>query len=178
MNPQVKVLSSTTVHTGKTITVKREEFDLPDGHTVERDIVLHPGAAVFIPQMPGGELLLVRQYRHSIRNMLLEFPAGTLNSGEDGLTCAKREIEEETGHRAQEWIDLGTLYPAPGFCNEVQFCYLARKLTPCSQNLDEDEILEVVSLTAPQVEEEIRKGVISDAKSISIFFKAKLKGVL
>src|SRR5690606_29093338 len=123
MEQPVRVLGSSVLHKGKVFHVVREKLQLPDGGLVERDIGVHPGAAVFIPQLPSGEMLLVRQYRHPLGKMLLEFPAGTLNQGEDPLACAKREVREEVGYEASEWMDLGTLYPAPGFCNEVQYAY-------------------------------------------------------
>lgn len=177
MKPPVRVLASHSLHRGHVFEVVREKLEMTDNRVVERDIVVHRGAAVFIPQTDNGDLLLVRQYRQPLRTMLLEFPAGTLDEGEDGLTCARREIREEVGYEAAEWIDLGILYPAPGFCNEVQHGFLARNLTASTQALDEDEIIEVVTMPVPHVEQAIKAGEILDGKSIALFLRARLRGL-
>ncbi len=178
MKAQVQVLSSSVAYTAHTFQVHRQTLQLPDKRTIERDVVRHPGAAVFIPQLANGNVLLVRQFRQPLASILLEFPAGTLNKAEDPLACAQREIEEETGHTAREWIDMGKLYPAPGFCDEIQYCYFARDLHRSAQSLDEDEIIEVISMSPEEIELQIKQGTIQDSKTISIFFKAKLAGLL
>jgi ADP-ribose pyrophosphatase len=172
------VLNSQVVFHGAVFEVAKEEYELPGARKVVRDIVTHPGAAVFIPQQADGTLLLVRQYRYAIKDWLLEFPAGTLEPGEDALVCAKRELAEEVGRRAGEWIDLGCQYPGPGICSEKQYCFLARDLSVEAGELDQDEILEVETLSVPQVEQAIAQGRLCDAKSMAIFLAARLKGYL
>ena len=145
---------------------------------VKRLVIRHPGAVVFIPQEKDGTLLLVRQTRHAIGGQLLEFPAGTLEPEEAPLLCAQRELAEEVGRKAQEWIALGDLYPAPGFCSEKQHLYLARDLTAAQAPLDEDEDIEVVPMSVAEVEQGITQGLLKDAKSLAVFLRARLAGLL
>ena len=115
--------------------------------------------------MPSGETLL-------------EFPAGTLEPGEAPLECAKRELIEETGYRAEHWRALGITYPSPGYCDEQQHLFMATGLVPEHAAADEDEILEVKRLTVQEVERAIADGALVDAKSIAAYARAKLQGVL
>jgi ADP-ribose pyrophosphatase len=173
-----RTIKSSNIYTGKAFYVSQEEVELPSGSVVKRDIVRHPGAVVILPITSDGKLILVRQYRHAIGKTILEFPAGTLDPKELPLDCAKRELAEEVGQQAEEWQSLGTLYPAPGFCDEKQHLYLASKLSPFRLPGDEDEIIEVQSLSIDQVESAIVSGEIEDGKSISIFTRAKLQKLL
>lgn len=177
-NDQVKVLSQKTLLAGRVFDLVSEEFLLPNGKKVKRDFISHPGAVIIIPRVSAGRLLMIRQYRHAIREYILEFPAGTLERGEIPLECAKREVIEECGRSAQDWIDLGVLVPAPGFCNEIQRCFLADNLKPAAQNLDEDEIIEVAEMSVSEIEAAIAQGQIKDAKSIAILARAKFMGLL
>jgi ADP-ribose pyrophosphatase len=178
MNTEVRILESTLLVQGKKFDVVREKIRTPNGKTTERETVIHPGAAVFLPQLSNGDLVLVRQYRHALRRTQLEIPAGTLDPGEDGITCARREIREETGYEAREWLDVGIMYPAPGFCNEVHHCFIARDLVPAAQNLDDDEIIQVERMSIPSFQAAVASGEIVDAKTIALFYRAKLKGLL
>jgi ADP-ribose pyrophosphatase len=101
-----------------------------------------------------------------------------LEKGELPLACAKRELIEEVGHQANEMIDLGLLYPAPGFCDEIQHCFLARELTTAAQELDEDELIEVEQLTVNELEEAILKGTLCDSKTIALLTRARLRHLL
>jgi ADP-ribose pyrophosphatase len=120
---------------------------LPSG--IEQDLlwIRHPGAVAVAPLTDKGELLLVRQYRHAVRAITLELPAGRREAGEDPLAAARRELAEETGHRARDWQALGSFWPAPGFCSERVFLFAARGLEPAAQALDADEDLEVVRMS-------------------------------
>lgn len=179
MGTGLKVVGSQVLCKGPKFYVVREKLELPGGKGVkDRDIVVHPGAAVFIPQQADGRLLLTKQYRYSLQKEILEFPAGTLDFSEAPLDCAKREIQEEVGMRAEEWIPLGTVWPSPGICNEVQHFYVARGLTPSRLEGDEDEQIEVISMSVPEVESAIANGSISDGKSMALFLKAKLAGII
>jgi ADP-ribose pyrophosphatase len=109
---------------------------------------------------------------------LLEFPAGTLEPDEAPLECAKRELIEETGYRAEHWRALGMTYPSPGYCDERQHLFVASGLVPEHAARDEDEILEVKRLTVQEVERAIADGALVDAKSIAAYGRAKLQGVL
>lgn len=178
MDQKFKVMASKSLYAGRYIELVEEELELPNGTLITRPVVKHNGAVVILPQDGDGSLLLVKQYRHAPRATLLEFPAGTLEVGEAPAPCAKREIKEEVGYEASEWEDLGILYPAPGFCNEIQYCFFAKGLSPNKEEGDEDEVIEVVRMTVPQVEDAIRKGEMCDAKSLAVFMRARVKGLL
>ena len=171
-------IASETVFRGRIFDVVDDTVRLPTGSETHRLTVTHPGAVVIIPQMQDGTLLLIRQYRHSVRSMLLEFPAGTLEINELPLACAKREICEEVGYSASDWIELGTQYPAPGFCSEVQFGFLARELIPHREQGDEDEIIEIQPMSVAELDQAISDGEMQDAKSMALYARAKSRGLL
>jgi ADP-ribose pyrophosphatase len=178
MKQEMKLLNSRPVYRAKVFEVAEEDFLLPNGKTVTRSIVKHNGSVVFIPQCEDGSVLMVRQYRPALRAAILEFPAGTLEENEAPLECAQREIAEETGYAAEQWIELGRIYPAPGLCSEVQYCYLAKGLRPHKLEGDEDELIEVKQLSISKLEEEIAHGGIIDAKSMALFTLARAKGLV
>lgn len=175
---KARLLSAERIFDCPVFDVMKEHYRLASGKEAVRMVVKHPGAVVMLPQQSDGLLLMVRQDRCAVGEALLEFPAGTLEKGEEPLACAKRELAEEAGQRAAEWVDLGWHYPAPGFCSEKQYCFLARDLNPASLAADEDENISVELFTVAEVEELIRQGFLRDAKSIAIFFKARLLNYL
>lgn len=132
----------------------------------DREIVVHRGSAVIVPVFDDGTVALVRQYRHAARKDLLEVPAGSLDEGEDPETGAMRELEEEIGCRAARIEKIAEFYVSPGFLTEKMFVYLATALTETSQNLEEDELIEIERLSIEQALEKIRGGEIEDAKTI------------
>jgi ADP-ribose pyrophosphatase len=179
MGKGLKVVGSQILCEGPKFRVVRERLELPRGRGVkERDTVVHPGAAVFAPQLPNGDLLLTKQYRYALKMNILEFPAGTLDPVESPLKCAQREIQEEVGFEAATWIPLGTSWPAPGICNELQHFYLARELTAHKIDGDEDEDIEVVQMSVDAVEEAIQTGEIQDGKTMALFLRARTMGLL
>lgn len=138
-----------------------------------REAVWHGGATCVLPVTADGKLIMVRQFRYAAGKALLEFPAGKLDHpGELPAECAFRELAEEGGVKAGELIDLGYIYTSPGFCNEILYLFLGRKLTPTSQHLDADEFLNIEQYTPPEVAQLIATGEIVDAKTIAIFAKA------
>jgi ADP-ribose pyrophosphatase len=171
-------LGSRVVFRGRIFDVVDDLVRLPTGHEVNRLTVKHPGAVLMAPLANDGKLVMVRQYRHPLRSMLLEFPAGTLEKGEDPEACARRELAEETGFAAAEWTDLGVQYPLPGYCDELQHCFFARSLSPMKAEGDEDEIIEVVTLTPAEFERASAAGDMIDAKSVSIYARAKWRGLV
>jgi ADP-ribose pyrophosphatase len=173
-----EVLSTKVLHSYRIFAIVEQALRLPSGRTVVRQVVQHPGAVVIIPQLADGRLLLIEQYRFAVRETLLEFPAGTLEPGEDPLPCARRELIEEAGYRAEHWCALGIIYPSPGYCDETQHLFVASGLVPDHAEGDEDEILEVKRLTVQEVERAIADGALVDAKSIAAYARAKLQGVL
>jgi len=178
MPEQLETIRSQTVFTGPKFDVVEMRLRLPTGAVHRHVTVRHPGAVVILPRLDAGTLCVIRQYRHSVRDVLLEFPAGTLEPGEEPLTCAQRELAEEVGRAAARWESLGELYPAPGFCDEKQYCFFATELTPCIAARDEDELIEVVPMQVAEVEEAIRTGRMMDGKSIAVYTRAKLRGLI
>jgi ADP-ribose pyrophosphatase len=162
--PTPEVLSTKVLHRYRIFAIIEQSLRLPSGRTVVRQVVHHPGAVVIMPQLEDGRLILIAQYRFAVGETLLECPAGTLEPGEAPLECAKRELIEETGYRADHWRALGTIYSSPGFCDERLYLFLASGLVPEHAAGDEDEILEVKGLTVPEVERAIADGTLVDAK--------------
>ncbi|KLV05413.1 ADP-ribose pyrophosphatase [Photobacterium aquae] len=162
----------------KCFSVEQSEHQLPDGRHIEFTTVKHPGAVIVLPITNQGDLVMVKQYRPAIGKWILEFPAGTLEPNEDILTCAQRELAEEAQLQARDWQAMGDLFPVPGFCDEVQHVYLARGLSPANGELDEDEIIEVVTLTPQAFISNVADGKINDAKTLATFLKAQASGYL
>jgi len=166
------------VYSGRKLSITREEISFPTGKIVSRDIVRHPGAVVIIPQQADEAFLLLRQFRFALGCEILEFPAGTLELHEPPLNCAQREIREEVKHSATNWTPLGEFYPAPGFCDEIQHGFLARNLSLAPKEQDEDEVFSVVKMTRIEVEKAILSGALRDNKSIAVFYRAILLGLI
>jgi ADP-ribose pyrophosphatase len=142
--PQPTVLASQPIYEGRIISIHVDRVALPGGGTATREVVEHPGAVVIAALDERQRVYLVRQYRHAIGRALLELPAGGLEKGEDPLTAAKRELREEVGVEAAEWVHLGSFYSSPGFANELLHAFVARGLRVVGRDPDEDEDLEVV----------------------------------
>ena len=143
---------------------------LPDGKSAGREYLIHPGAVAIIPVLPDGRVLLERQYRYPLQQAFIEIPAGKLDPGEDTLTCAKRELEEETGFVAKEWIFLGKIHPIISHSTEFIDIYLAKDLTKTQTNLDDGEILDIFGATKKEIGEWIKEGKITDVKTIISFY--------
>lgn len=156
----------TTIYKGRVVDFNLEEAHLPNGKTVQLEMVRHPGASAVVPMRDDGRVVLIRQYRHAAGGMIYEIPAGRLNLGEDPLDCAKRELAEEAGQQAAIWERLGAIFTTPGFTDEKIHLFLASKLTPVTQSLEHDEVIEVVELPFSDVITMIRQGEIVDGKTI------------
>ncbi|GAB4381382.1 MAG: NUDIX hydrolase [Elainellaceae cyanobacterium] len=148
---------------------------LPNGAEGDWECIRHPGGALAIPVTADGKLVLVRQYRFAAQGRLLEFPAGTVEPGETPLETVQREIQEETGYRANQWQTLGKFFLAPGYSDEIIYAFLATELEQLEVQLaqDEDEDIEVVLMTPTELEQAILAGESVDAKSISSFVLAR-----
>ena len=161
-------IGSRRVFEGRLLDVDVLDVELDSGRQSVREIVRHGGAAVVLAQRPDGRFVLVRQYRKPVERVLTEAVAGTLEEGEDPRDCARRELEEETGYTAASLTDLGQVYPAPGYTDEVLFLYYARlNPEPGAGAPEEDEVIEVVVLTETELEAMIRRGEIRDAKTLA-----------
>ncbi|PWK14520.1 NUDIX domain-containing protein [Tumebacillus permanentifrigoris] len=165
-----KQLNSETIYEGKVITLTVQTVELPNGKQAKREVVLHPGAVTVLAITADDQILLVNQFRKAPNSLLIETPAGKLERGEDPLTSAKRELEEETGYQAAEWKHITSFYTSPGFADELIHCYVATGLTMVEQKLDEDEFLDVLHVTAEAAEQMILDGRIADAKTVALVY--------
>lgn len=166
-------VSSRKVFDGDLLHVYQDHARLPDGKVKIREYIAHPGAVVIIPLLDNGELVLERQFRYPLHRDFYELPAGKIDSGEDPLVCAQRELLEETGYTAKSWRYLTTLHPCIGYSNEKLIYYLAQELTFEGASLDDGEHLEVFTLTPAEALEWVKEGKITDNKSVSGLFWAE-----
>ena len=144
------------------------QVELPNGKLSNRDIIKHPGACAIIPFISENEIILVEQFRKPLERTLLEIPAGKLNKNESPITCAHRELEEETGYKAKDMIYLGKIATAPGFCDEIIHLFKASNLYDGTKSCDEDEFTDIKKFTLDEMKLMIKKGEIIDTKTISI----------
>lgn len=172
------IVSSEIKYSGKRLSLRNDTVDCGKDGLIIREVVEHPGAVVILPLLGDERLVLIRQYRHPIGAPLYEFPAGTLEAGEAPHVCADRELTEEANYRAGSLLPLGHLYPAPGFCNEKQYLFLATDLTLEQGNPDPGEIIETEYFSVSQFKKMVIDGLITDAKSISIFSRALFMDLL
>ena len=168
-------LASETVFKGRLMHVKCDRVRLPNGKESTREYIVHPGAVVVIPVFDNGDLLLERQYRYPLRRDFIELPAGKIDPGEDDLTCAKRELEEETGYTAGEWREVTTIYPCIGYSDERLAFYLARGLMEGNHGRDPDEFLEILRVPFGEAMDWLRSGKICETKTvIGLFWLEKM----
>ncbi|HSE59964.1 MAG TPA: NUDIX hydrolase [Nitrospiraceae bacterium] len=154
------------IYRGRVVVLNVDTVALPNGVTVDLEVIRHPGASAVVPLKDDGTVILIRQFRHAAGGFIYEIPAGKLNQGEDPLRCAERELEEEIGYRAGRFRLLSSIFTAPGFTDEVIHVYLGTGLTAGRQQLDRDEVLEVVEMPITKAVEMIHSGEIRDAKTI------------
>ena len=164
-------LSSEMKFDGKLIKVTYDIADV-NGKEAWREVVHHPGASAVVAIDEDNRIIMEKQFRYALNDYLLEIPAGKLDAGEDPLVCAKRELEEETGIIASEWISLGTIATSPGFCNEVIHLYVAKGLSKGKIHWDEDEYVEVERYTFDELLQRISEEKIKDSKTLSALLLA------
>lgn len=165
MNLEEKKINSSSVFKGRIFNVEVDEVELPDGRHSKRECVRHPGgAAVLLVQ--NGKIALVRQFRYLYGEEIYEIPAGKLNAGEDAQTVALRELEEETGYRANKSAHLIDIYPTPGYTDEIIHIYYVSDAQFVGQRLDCGEFLNVCFVQENEVFAMIKSGKIKDAKTI------------
>lgn len=161
-----RVERSETIFQGRLLLVRRDEVVLPDGSHSIREVVHHPGAVAILPVQDDGRVVLVQQYRHAVRRMLLEVPAGTREPHETPEACAARELEEETGYRATEMRLLTRFFVSPGWTDEELSVYVAEGLERGTPRPARDERVKVVILSPDEAYDAVRRGDICDAKSV------------
>jgi ADP-ribose pyrophosphatase len=173
MDYEEKTVSVKHIYKGNIINVDLVTVTLPDGRTATRDIIRHPGASVIIPLNEKGEIYMVKQYRKPLESVFLEIPAGKLDPGEDPLACAKRELMEETGLKAEKIIYLASIHSTPGFSDEVLHMYAAVGLVEGESCADTDEFISTEKYRVEDLTDMIFSGKITDAKSIIGIFMAE-----
>ncbi|MGB2833743.1 MAG: NUDIX hydrolase [Methylotenera sp.] len=166
-------ISSETIASGGMLTVKRDQVRLPNGHISQREYVIHPGAVVVVPILPNGNVILEKQFRYPLHQVFIELPAGKIDAGEAVLVTGQRELLEETGYTATEWVKLGHQHPCIGYSNEIIHIYLAQGLTAGAHRRDEDESLEVFEVPFETCITMILRGEITDGKTIVALYLAE-----
>ena len=159
-------------YSGIIVKVRLDHAELENGKVVRREVVEHPGGVGILPIDDEGNCYMVRQFRYPFSRQLLEIPAGKLEYGEEPLSCAVRELSEETGFEAEELIPLGACYTSPGFSSEVLHLYLARGLHAGKAHLDEDEFLNVEKHSLEELLEMADRRELPDAKTVIAILKA------
>lgn len=166
MTMEEKTMKCERVYEGRIINVRVDTVELPDKKYSKREIVEHPGAVGIVPITSNKEIVLVKQFRKPVEGVLLEIPAGKIESEEEPAICAVRELEEETGFKTDNIQHLLKFYTTPGFSNEIIYIYIAEDLKEGTINLDEDENIETVKIPIEDALKKIRSGEIEDAKTI------------
>lgn len=167
-------ISSETIASGGMLTVKRDQVKLPNGHISQREYVIHPGAVVVVPILPNGNVILEKQFRYPLHQVFIELPAGKIDANEHILTTGQRQLLEETGYTANDWVRLGYQHPCIGYSNEVIHIYLAQELVAGQHRRDEDETLEVFDVPFDECISMILNGEITDGKTIvALYFAEK-----
>jgi ADP-ribose pyrophosphatase len=158
-------LSGEDIYGGIFLNMKRDQVSLPDGNQAIREYLTHPGAVAILAILDDGRVLLERQYRYPIAKACLEIPAGKLDSQEDHLVCAQRELAEETGYTAHKWSFIRRIHPVISYSTEFIDIYLAEDLVSGKSDLDEEEFLDVFAAPLEQLLEWVEQGEITDVKT-------------
>ncbi|MCB9771116.1 MAG: NUDIX hydrolase [Candidatus Omnitrophica bacterium] len=151
----------------KSVSLVTRFMTIPNGMKIEKDIILHPGAALIVPFLSADKVVILRQYRSVFNQYLYEFPAGTLEPGEKFAACARREIMEEAGYAAGKLTRVGHIYPVPGYSDEIIVIYKAEKLIARKEVGDADEVIEPVIVSRAQLKKLFKDGKIIDGKTIA-----------
>ncbi len=164
------------IHKGQIIDIYKDYVEIPNGTVAQWDFIGHKGAAAVVPVTEDGKILMVKQYRNAIDRFTIEIPAGGLDSVEEPMKdCAARELEEETGYKSNNLEILISLRTAVAFCNERIDVFVAKDLIKTSQNLDEDEFVDVEAYEIEDLCTMIYDGTIQDSKTIASLLAYKNK---
>ncbi|MFM9880717.1 MAG: NUDIX domain-containing protein [Burkholderiaceae bacterium] len=162
-----ETLARESLFRGNFLDARRDSVRLPDGSTAQREYIVHPGAVVIVPLLDDGRVVLERQYRYPIAQVVIEFPAGKLDAGEDPLVCGQRELLEETGYRASHWAHAGVMHNAIAYSTEAIHIYFAKGLRLCERQLDAGEFLDVITATPGELLAWSQGGSVTDAKTLT-----------
>ena len=162
-----RMIGSEVLFKGNFLEARRDTVRLPDGGYATREYVVHPGAVVVVPLHDDGRVVLERQFRYPVGQVMIELPAGKLDAGEDPLACGQRELLEETGFRAREWARAGMMRLAIGYSTEIIHIYFARGLEAGASQLDHGEFVDVFDAPAAELLGWCRDGTVTDAKTLA-----------
>ena len=162
-------MKNKTVFKGRLIRLVVKKVRLPNGYLATLETIKHPGAALIVPFLTRDKIILLKQYRPVINAYIYELPAGTIDKNESPLSCARREIIEETGYSAKKFTYLGKIFPVPGYSTERIHIYKAECLRKVEYEPEEDEVIESCVFTRLSIRELFRSGKIVDAKTIAAF---------
>ena len=170
---------SEEIFDGVILHVFKDTVALPNGNPAIREVIRHVGAVGVIPVTVDGKVIIEKQFRYPLSSVITEIPAGKLDSfTEDRLSAAKRELEEETGYTAKEWVSMGDYYPTPAYCDERITLYLARGLELGQRHLDEDEFLNFEFVPLADLVDEVMAGRITDGKTqVAVLKAARMLGL-
>ncbi|MGM9929845.1 MAG: NUDIX hydrolase [Bacillus sp. (in: firmicutes)] len=162
-----KTISTQPIFSGKVISLRVEDVELPDGGQSKRELIKHPGAVAIIAITPDNKIVMVEQYRKALEQSIIEIPAGKLEPGEEPDVTAARELEEETGYISGKMEHIISFYSSPGFADEIVHVYVATELQKKEDAAacDEDEFVEVMEITLEEAEQYIKERRIYDAKT-------------
>ena len=172
-------VSSDVICKGNFLQILRDTVLLPSGKHATREYVVHPGAVVVIALLDDGRVILERQFRYPIGQVMIEFPAGKLETGEDPLLCGQRELLEETGYSATHWAYAGPMHLAIAYSTEVIHVYFAKGLSLGERSLDDSEFLDVITATPAELLQMCGEGKVTDAKTLTctLWLQNVLSGV-
>jgi ADP-ribose pyrophosphatase len=163
-----EALERSTVFAGKVFSVDRDRVRMPNGREISVDVVRHTASVVIVPIPQPGHVILIRQFRYAIQRALWELPAGSVDPGETPEAAARRECHEEIGLVPDTIVRLGAFHPTPGYCDEEMIFFRASGLNETTDvaAVDEDEDIEPRTFTIPEAREMIRRGEITDMKTV------------
>ncbi|MFW6273387.1 MAG: NUDIX hydrolase [Halanaerobium sp.] len=154
------------IYSGNILKLHRDEVEFPDKHKSIREVVEHSGGVSVIAENDEGKIILIRQYRYPVDEVIYEIPAGKLEEDEEIAECALRELREETGYQAEKMEEIFRFYPTPGYSTETIYIFKAENLEYVGRELDEGEYIEVVPKSREELKELYKKGAIKDSKTL------------
>ena len=169
-----KTINSQLIFDGRVVKLYKDSVELSTGQKTFREVVKHSGGVVILA-FKGDKILLVKQFRYPMKEVLYELPAGKLEFGENPFEAAKRELEEETGYCANKWTDLGYVYTSPGYSDEKLYLYKAQDLEFTHCHPDEGEIIQAFEYKYEDVLKMVNNGEINDAKTLCALMRAEIR---